>query len=269
MGVFQSIFLGFIQGLTEFLPISSSAHLVIFQNLLGIKEPAVFFDICVHMGTLLAVFIYYRKKIKDLFLSCFDFDKIKKGESKDFKLVIIIIAGSIPTALTGLVIKQYAQIIFSSVIFTGSMLIVTASFLAASKFIPENRKKAVSSELTLKKGFIIGLVQGFAVFPGISRSGSTIVTGLFLGLEKKEAASFSFLLSIPAILGAHLLSIRDVSINYLTESLASVLAGTVISFITGYLALILLIKIVNKGKLFFFAPYCAIAGLLCIILSII
>ncbi|MGM0418437.1 MAG: undecaprenyl-diphosphatase UppP [Thermodesulfobacteriota bacterium] len=270
MDLFNSIFLGIIQGLTEFLPISSSGHLVIFQHILKIEEPEIFFDICLHVGTLAAILIFYLKKIIKLIYSCLDFQGIKKGENTEFKTVLMILAGSIPTAAIGLLIKRFSDSVFANIILAGFMLFVTAGILFFSKFIqtkPENSKTDVKS--MIKKSLVIGTVQGFAVFPGISRSGSTIVAGLFLGLDKKFAAEFSFLLSVPAILGAQLLSMRDVSPEYISANLGFVLAGTFISFITGYFALIFLIKVLNKGKLYLFAPYCVFAGIICFILGLI
>ncbi|MDY0361477.1 MAG: undecaprenyl-diphosphatase UppP [Desulforegulaceae bacterium] len=267
MDLFNSIFLGIIQGLTEFLPISSSGHLVIFQHILGIKEPEIFFDICLHAGTLCAILIFYFKRIINLTASCFDFNGIKTKSNKDFVIVLMIITGSIPTAAIGLLIKKFSDQIFANIFLTGFMLLITASFLFASKFFNEKPQKDLSLYDSLKNALIIGTVQGFAVFPGISRSGSTIVTGLFLGLNKKFAAEFSFLLSVPAIAGAQILSLGDVSKEYISKNLFYVLSGTFISFLTGYFALVVLIKILNKGKFYYFAPYCLLASGICFILN--
>jgi undecaprenyl-diphosphatase len=269
MDLFNSVFLGIIQGLTEFLPISSSGHLVIFQQILGIEEPEIFFDICLHVGTLGAILIFYFKRILKLTASCFDFKGIKNNSNKDFEIVIMIITGSIPTAAIGLLIKKFSDQIFSNIILTGFMLLVTSSFLLASKFLNASEKKDKGLFKSIKNALIIGTIQGFAVFPGISRSGSTIVTGLFLGLDKKFAAEFSFLLSVPAIIGAQLLSLRDVSPEYISQNLFFVITGTLISFITGYIALVILIKVLNKGKFYYFAPYCILASAVCFMLAYI
>jgi undecaprenyl-diphosphatase len=149
------------------------------------------------------------------------------------------------------------------------MLLVTSSFLLASKFLNASEKKDKGLFKSIKNALIIGTIQGFAVFPGISRSGSTIVTGLFLGLDKKFAAEFSFLLSVPAIIGAQLLSLRDVSPEYISQNLFFVITGTLISFITGYIALVILIKVLNKGKFYYFAPYCILASAVCFMLAYI
>ncbi|MDY0131816.1 MAG: undecaprenyl-diphosphatase UppP [Desulforegulaceae bacterium] len=269
MDLFNSIVLGIIQGLTEFLPISSSGHLVIFQHILGIKEPEIFFDICLHVGTLGAILIFYFQRIIKLTASCFDFQGIKNNSNKDFTIVLMIIVGSIPTAAIGLLIKKYSEHIFSNIALTGFMLLITSSFLFASKFLKNSQKEQHSLSNPLKKALIIGTVQGFAVFPGISRSGSTIVSGLFLGLDKKFAAEFSFLLSVPAILGAQLLALKDVSPDYIAENLFFVIVGTLISFIIGYLALVFLIKVLTKGKFYYFAPYCLMASATCFVLAYI
>ena len=266
MDILTSVFLGIIQGLTEFLPISSSGHLVIFQNFLGLKEPEIFFDVCLHMGTLLAILIYYFQKIKTLCVSCFDFKNFNITTNKNLSLVAMIIIGSIPTAVIGLLIKKYCMGIFADIGFAGLMLIITSIILSCSFFIKEKGEKDIKNPV--KKALAIGVIQGLAVFPGISRSGSTIVTGLFLGLNKEDAAEFSFLLSIPAVAGAQLLAIADVSKDYIAANLLPVLLGSFASFLTGYLALIFLIRIVKKGKLYFFAPYCFIAGAVCIAVSL-
>lgn len=266
MELLEAVFLGIVQGLTEFLPISSSGHLVIFQNILNIEEPEIFFDICLHVGTLIAILIVYFRKVLELIKSCFDFNGIKDGTNKDFTMVLMIITGSIPTAAIGLFIKKYSHLVFSNIVLTGFMLLVTGGILISSKFFRERENNGFTRSESIKNALIIGVIQGFAVFPGISRSGSTIVTGLFLGLKRKDAASFSFLLSVPAILGAQLLSLRDVSPEYISSNLIPVLAGTFTSFLVGFIALKFLIKLVNRGKLYFFAPYCAFASGVCFVL---
>lgn len=270
METYQSIILGFVQGLTEFLPVSSSGHLVIFQRFFGLMEPEIFFDICLHIGTLIAVILYFRDElysiIKAVFRAgCLFLTKNLSAETAykdpDVKMAVLIVSGLIPTAVVGLLIDKIAETLYSSVLITGIMLVVTGTFLWTTRRFKDQRE--TEAEFTLKKAFIIGLVQGFAVIPGISRSGSTIVAGLFLGLSRELSARYSFLMSIPAIIGAALLSFKDV------ESVASIpfkvlLPGVLVSGITGYLALSFLVFIVKKGRLYSFAPYCWLAGLLAI-----
>ncbi len=288
MGTFEAVILGIIQGLTEFLPVSSSGHLVLAQSLLGLNEPELFFDISVHMGTLAAILIVFYKDIQAIIVSMFRlfFLFFRKGlsfssEFKDpdtsgpgigdsnIKLALLILIGSIPTAFLGLMFHQVADRLFSSVIIVGCMLIVTGFFLWATRWIKIHG--TVSPDLSIKKeGFsmnkalVIGLVQGMAVIPGISRSGSTIVAGLFLGLNRETAARYSFLLSIPAIMGAEILSLKDSFSNPAIMDNVT-LIGTFSSFVVGYAALRILLYLVKEGRLHFFAPYCWIIGIMAII----
>ncbi len=270
MEVYQAIILGLIQGLTEFLPVSSSGHLVIFQRIFGLMEPEIFFDICVHVGTLVAVIVYFRKDLYAMITSLFQksFLVLKKEttissawQDQDIKMAVFIITGLIPTVVAGLLIDKIADVLFTSVFITGIMLIITGTILWQTRKFQEAPSGV--TENTLKKAFLIGLVQGFAVIPGISRSGSTIAAGLFLGLDRELAAKFSFLMSIPAITGAAILSLKDIE-SLSGISFKVIIPGMLVSCISGYLALSLLVFIVKKGRLFAFAPYCWIAGLVAI-----
>ncbi|WP_300669398.1 undecaprenyl-diphosphate phosphatase [Desulfoluna sp.] len=264
LGLLHSLFLGFIQGLTEFLPVSSSGHLVLFQRFFGLHEPELFFDICLHVGTLGAVCLFFRRDIAGLvkatlaWIACRgQVASMSPAQREDLILVGLILAGSVPTAILGLVIKEFSQMIFASLALVGVMLCLTAGLLAATALIPQGRDQ----KLTLPKALLIGLIQGVAVLPGLSRSGSTIVLALFLGVSRERAARFSFLLSIPAIVGASLLSLLDIS-AVSGPGWGVIAAGTAVSAVTGYLALRLLVYIVGQGKLHFFAPYCLIVGLI-------
>lgn len=270
MNIFQAIILGIVQGLTEFLPVSSSGHLVLFQHLFGLTEAELLFDISLHLGTLVAVFIFFRQDIYAIILSILRYCKMvfKTGsfspanEDPDLKLALLIIIGSIPTAIIGLLFHKIADRLFSSVLIAGSMLIVTGIILFFTCFVKNSTKKI--SLFSFKDSLIIGISQGLAVLPGLSRSGTTIATGLFLGLNHETAAKYSFLLSIPAIFGASLLSFGDLAGNthiYLT----AYMAGALVACITGYLALKLLFYIVKKGRLHYFSPYCVIIGIISLI----
>ena len=266
MELYQGIILGIIQGLTEFLPVSSSGHLVLGQIFFGITESQLPFDISVHMGTLLAVLVVYASDIRAILVSVFGF--ISKAvslkpmahllkEDKNLQLAGLIIIGSIPTAFIGLVIKQFEHILFASEVLVGFMLILTGTILWTSKnfYSSKNKKDGFS----IKKALIIGVGQGLAVIPGISRSGTTIALGMFLGLDRHNAAKFSFLLSIPAILGAQILSIKDMINSGLVIDSITIYA-TIVSFITGLLALKLLLSLVHAGRFHLFAPYCWLIG---------
>jgi len=266
MELYQGIILGIIQGLTEFLPVSSSGHLVLGQIFFGITESQLTFDISVHIGTLLAVLVVYAKDISAMLISVFGF--VSKAvsfkpaafllkEDKNLQLAGLILIGSIPTAFIGIIIKQFEHILFSSTLLVGFMLILTGTILWASKnfYFKENKK----SRLNIKKAVFIGITQGIAVIPGISRSGSTIAAGMFMGLDRHTAAKFSFLLSIPAILGAQILSIKDMMNNDLVLDPVTIYA-TIASFITGLAALKLLLSLVHSGRFHLFAPYCWLIG---------
>ncbi len=271
MEIHQSVILGFIQGITEFLPVSSSGHLVIFQRLFGLMEPEIFFDVCLHIGTLAAVVVYFRRDLYSIIFAvlskCILILKkeisVKEAfNDPDVKMAVLIISGLIPTAIVGLLIDNIADILYASVLITGVMLIVTGCFLWTTRRFQVDNDREI--EFTIKKALIIGFIQGLAVIPGISRSGATIVAGLFLGLDRELAAKYSFLMSIPAIVGAAILSLKDVE-NVSNISLEVFLPGVLISCVTGYLALSFLVFIVKKGRLYAFAPYCWLAGLTAIL----
>ncbi len=262
----QAIVLGLVQGLTEFLPVSSSGHLVIFQHFFGLKDPILFFDITLHFGTMCSIILIYRKEIFEILKSTIS---IKDGFSKallddNFKFMSLIIVASIPTAIIGFLLKKNVEAYLSSINVVILMLLITSLFLWLSKGI---KKDGITiQKITFKIAIIIGIVQGFAVFPGISRSGSTIVCALLLGMNKKTAAKFSFLLALPVILGAEILSISDLTGQDMI-SLNNVILGTLTSFIIGLIALKLTIKAVEKGKLYYFAPYCFIFAICALILK--
>jgi undecaprenyl-diphosphatase len=274
MEIYQGIILGILQGLTEFLPVSSSGHLALGQSFFGITEPALFFDVSLHMGTLLAVVVVFFQDIKRMVTALLGLGKqifsgkkaletLKKDE--DIRFVFLIIAASIPTAILGLGFKPYAHTLFSSVSFVGCMLLVTGTFLWMTRHASQKGDGVM--DFSVKRALWVGLCQGLAVIPGISRSGATISAGLFLGIDRETAARFSFLLSIPAILGAELLSLKDFMEQGSSIDVAATLCGTFISFVVGYVALVLLLRIVRKGRLHFFAPYCWALGTVAIIVG--
>ena len=273
MDLTQAILLGIIQGLTEFLPVSSSGHLVLLQNLFGIHEPALLFDICLHGGTLVAVFIVFSKDIIRIGLTLLKLPfLIKSGHgfknlfqnNKEIRMALLIIIGSIPTAILGLLFKEITEHIFSSVWLVGLMLLITGSFLWLSK--TATAKGRLINQMTIKDALVIGFVQGLAIIPGISRSGATICAALFLGIDRGLAGQFSFLLSIPAILGALLLSF-DLSASSIGIDATIILIGTIAAALTGFMALKILLRVVQKGHLYYFAPYCwlvAIVTFICV-----
>jgi undecaprenyl-diphosphatase len=266
MTLLKAVILGIVQGLTEFLPISSSGHLVIFQHLFGLREPQLLFDILVHIGTLLAVLAVFFGDIVTITRESLTFASrcFKKKDSLSeplpgARLLMFIIIGTVPTALIGYFLEKKADVIFSSLRLVGLTLLATGVLLWLTKrFSPDKRD---ISRMNARDSLLIGLVQGIAVIPGISRSGSTIAAGLFMGLDRSLAARFSFLLSIPAILGALVLKSGELfSLNY--SSMLPDIVGMLAAFVSGYFALKFLIRIVLKGNFYLFAYYCFLVGLL-------
>ena len=264
MNILQALVLGIVQGLTEFLPVSSSAHLVIIPALLGISSN-VAFDVLLHIGTLLAVVGYFWKDIlaviKAFFLSLADIPakRFGRGLKEDpFKrLAWLIIVASLPAAALGFLFKRFFEGLFQSVSAVAALLIVTGVILWLAEKARRGTKHAL--EMTWSDGLIIGLAQAAAIAPGISRSGATIGAGLFLGLERKMAARFSFLLAIPAILGATVLHLKDISAGF-NLSPGVFLAGLISSAACGWLAIRFLLNIIQKRSLRMFAYYCWLAG---------
>jgi undecaprenyl-diphosphatase len=275
MTTFEAIILGIIQGLTEFLPVSSSGHLVLLQQLLGLKGAELFFDVCVHMGTLVAVIAVFHREIKNMVMALLRLlstagkkDRALAAFRSDpeLKMALLIVIGSIPTALIGLAFSGIADRLFSSVLIVGLMLIITGSLLWLTRWRIRGARLPGIDRLNPKNAFLIGVVQGLAIVPGISRSGSTISIGLLLGVEREMAARYSFLLSIPAIVGAGLLSLKD-GLYEIDVSIKIPLVGAVTAAIVGYAALTALLRIVKKGSLHMFAPYCWLVGSVAIILG--
>ncbi len=266
--------MGAVQGLSEFLPISSSGHLALLPHILGV-ETGLAFDTVLHIGTLLAIFSFFWKDIMNLIkgflLSLIDltegFDTFKKGltEVPEKRFSWLIIIGTIPTGILGILLKDAIENTFRGTAFIGFFLIVTGLILYYSE--RHSSGNITVSNMSFTQSVIIGICQGLAVLPGISRSGATIASGLCLGLEREYAARYSFLLSIPAVLGAGLIQIKD--ITTIDAPLTVLLAGFVSSIIFGYLAIKLLMKMIKGWSLDIFAYYCWIVGALTLILSFI
>jgi len=260
------IILGIVQGLTEFLPVSSSGHLVLLQNFFGFHEPELLFDSSVHMGTLIAVCVVFRRDIQTLLGALIRIPTSLKSstdlrtlyaESENIRFLWLIVMGNIPTILIGLFFHQMSEHLFGTVWIVGSMLILTGIFLWLSRFFsPLGR---TIDQMNVKDALAIGFVQGAAILPGISRSGATISMALFLGLDRELAGRYSFLLSIPAIFGAWLLNSTSSTVQT-DMSVGSILSGAVVAGIVGYSALVILLRIVKRGRLYLFAPYCWLIG---------
>jgi len=241
MSFLQAVLSGIVQGVTEFLPISSSGHLVILHKLIGLQEPQVVFDIFLHLGTLIAIVIVFRKDIIEVFT-------VKKRTG------LLILIGTVSTAGFILLFGKGIESLFGNVKIVGVMLIVTGAWLILGNFL-----RYGTEGLTGLKALLIGLAQGIATIPGISRSGATISTGLFLGLSSQAAVRFSFLLAIPAILAAFLLKAGDVALDGFS---ANYITGFIVSCIVSVLALKLLLRLIHRGRFHLFGIYCIVAGIL-------
>lgn len=257
MNEFQALFLGILQGLTEFLPVSSSGHLEIGHAFLGVTTTNnLLFAVVVHTATVLSTIIVFRKDILILLKDLFAF---QWNESTIY--VSKLLLSAIPVLILGLLFKEEIEELFTgNLVFVGSMLLFTACLLALTQFV-----KPKEGKITFGRAFIIGIAQAIAVLPGISRSGSTIATGLLLGSKKEEMARFSFLMVLIPILGAAFLDLisGDVTSNESIGMLPLVI-GFVAAFVSGLFACSWMIKIVKRGKLIYFAIYCFIIGLIAI-----
>ncbi len=285
MSLLQAMFLGLIQGLTEFLPVSSSGHLAIFKYLFKVNtESGLLFETLLHLATLIAVCIVYWKDVYKMIVAFIQMviDVIfnlktwitnRSGGQEPYrklitsayrKFVVLIIVTSIPTAIIGLLLSSFTERASSSLLVPGICLVITAIILLVSDMSEEGYKKV--KKATYADAGLIGIAQGLATLPGISRSGTTITACLLLGFERTFAVRYAFLISLPAILGANLLELRHLDaaaasgipvINYL--------AGMIVAGVVGFACIQVMIRLVQSRKFQYFAYYCAVAGIICIL----
>ena len=242
-------FLGIVQGLTEFLPVSSSGHLVVFQHWLpAMQGDKLSFDLLLHIGTLIPVVWVYRNDILVIFKDMAP-QNTPFIERSGIRMMGLIVVGSVPTAVIGLLFKETFTSLFDQPGLVGIAFAVTGTALFATKYISKSNRSL--NEFTWKDAILIGLIQGMAITPGISRSGSTIAAALFLGLKRDLAAKYSFLLSIPVIGGAFLLEVREMDTSLLVST--PFVLGFFASIISGYFALIILLRLVKGGD---FSKFC-------------
>lgn len=276
MTLIKAVVLGVVQGLTEFLPVSSSGHLAILENLMKVDENSIlFFAAMLHFGTLISIFLVYYQDIlnllKEFFLILYEIItgkgiNIKKNHYR--KLGLLIITASIPTAVIGLAFSDFFESLFKSVFAVGIGLLITGTLLWVSERIAKGRKNINTTKYS--DAFIVGFFQAIAIAPGISRSGSTIVGSLFRGLNKELTVKFSFLISLPAVLGAGTIEFLDAFEQGMNGISSSVLiAGVLAATISGYAAINAMIKLVINQKLFYFSIYTWILGLVIIVYSFI
>lgn len=248
MSVLEAILIGVLQGFTEFLPISSSGHLVLAESFLQVETDSFFlFNIITHLGTLLAVIIYFRQTLLRIVLSLF------KKDPESLKLGLRIILGTIPLVVLVLIFKDYIEILFTSSIHVLMAMFITAILFLVAEYIGKQYKHHKENNFYLT--LVIGFAQALAVIPGVSRAGITLVAGLTVGMDRKKAAEFSFLLAIPAIAGAGVFSIRDALNSNVQIEVIPYTLGFIASFITGYLSIWGLLKLYKTKSLTGFAIY--------------
>jgi undecaprenyl-diphosphatase len=273
LNVVRAGFLGVLQGLTEFLPVSSSGHLVLAQHLFGLKEPEMLFNVVVHLGSLAAICLVLRREVLRLAVEVAVLARtlVSRGSlaeawrsRPDLRLLILLGLGTLPAGALGLAFRSAFESLFSSIqavgaalLFTGLVLFLTRRFSHGSRGLGAVR---------VIDALAVGLAQAVAIAPGISRSGMTISSGIFLGIEREAAARYSFLLSIPVIVGAFILEAGHGSAGSFTP--AAHMVGFVAAFLSGGLTLYVLLRLVRSGRLHYFAYYCWLIGALCLVLSL-
>lgn len=269
MSVIQGILLGILQGVAEFLPISSSGHLDVAKNLFGLGDVPIIFDVLLHLATLAAVCLYFRRKIWELLKTLARWIAQRQADQNEKQNRRMIIAIIISTAVTGVIGIATSKLIPNlSVKYVCAGFVITAILLIFSAMIEKRNESKVKpagnskSPVSAIQALFIGFMQGVGTLPGISRSGSTIAGALFAGVDRKVAGEYSFIISIPAILGAFILEVKDLEKVSQTIGASPIVAGCAAAFAAGYISLTLLMKIIQKGKLQWFAAYLIPAGII-------
>lgn len=266
MSWIEAILLGLVQGLTEFLPVSSSGHLTISKSLFGIETANLTFEVMVHAATVCSTIVAFRKEIWGLMCGFFA-PKMNPQKEYIFKIAVSMI----PIFIVGVFFKEQVEAVFGSgLLVVGCMLLLTACLLTLSEYL-SNKYKGEGHEVTFKDAIIIGLAQALAVLPGLSRSGTTISAGLMLGVRKSDVAQFSFLMVLVPILGEAFLELIGGEFSVAASGISpmSLLLGFVSAFLSGLFACTLMINIVKRAKLWVFAIYCLIAGIACILSTVL
>ena len=254
MDLIDSILLGIVQGFTEFLPISSSGHLVLCQHFLGMENSGILLEVVLHLGTLLSIILFYRKDIFHLLQGIF------RGDPNSLQYIFMVVVATIPAVVAGLLFRTQIESLFLPK-FVAYMMLITGCVLISTKYASESTKT-----ITLNIAILIGCVQVFAMLPGISRSGMTISLALFLGIHRWDAAKFSFYLAIPVLLGAGILQLGDV--GEVPIYAWPLFLGFLSSFISGYVVIKWLIKIISNQNFWKFSFYCIGVGLLFILVGV-
>ena len=254
VGILEALLLGIIQGITEWLPVSSSGHLALAQNFLKIEQPVVL-DLWLHVATLLVVFLIFHKELLNVIKGFFTFNP----KNRDFMLAVYLIIGSLITGVIGVIFNDFFVNAFENLRIIGIGFLITAGFLFFSKHGKNNKS------LNLVDAVVVGLVQGLSILPGVSRSGSTISSGLIFNARREEIAVFSFLLAVPAILGGFVFQFNQ---SGFTIAIVPLVIGFLASFVFGYASLKWLLKVIYHGKFHYFGWYVLILGIITLIVSI-
>jgi undecaprenyl-diphosphatase len=262
MSLWAAIALGVLQGLTEFLPVSSSGHLALVEHFAGIESPGVTFEVFVHFGTALAVIVFFRKRIASILGAICRVVVRREYDRDEARLGLHLLVGTVPAGAVGALFGSRVEAAFRSPALVSACLLLTGGVLWVTRRLQPGRKARGS----LRDAVLIGAAQAAAVFPGVSRSGATVSAGLGLGLEREAAAEFAFLLAVPVILGATAVSLRDALGSHSLPGAAAV-AGTAAAFLAALPAIRILLRAVTVGRLHLFSYYCWIAGFVGLVLT--
>jgi len=270
--ILEALILGVVQGATEFLPISSSGHLVIVPELFGLPSPPLAFDVFVHLATLVAVVAYFYRDVSRLVLCVVAPRRLGRQELKYWRRILAwLVVGSVPAALAGFLLNDFFEELFASTLAVGLFLVLTSLLLWGADFALGRvaRRTDGMDGMRAPDALIVGCFQALAIAPGLSRSGSTIAAGVFLGFDRATAAHFSFLLSIPAILGAFVFSLKDIGGAMAGGSGAAYLVGALAAAVSGFLAIFFLMRYLKRHRLRLFAIYTLLVGLFVVGLSLL
>jgi undecaprenyl-diphosphatase len=262
MTLFDALWLGIVQALTEFLPVSSSGHLVVLQHLFGLTEPMLAFDVLLHVGSLVAVIVFYRRRLWQLVVSVFRPARAPRGR----RLILMIVLASVPAAVVGVGFEKFFEELFSSPSAVGVFWLLTAGLLFGASRLREGQKTA--DDVTASDALLIGLFQAVAILPGVSRSGATIVAAILCGLKAKEAADFSFLIYLPAVFGATVSKLSELS-GTAHHELIVYGFGAVAAAVVSYGAIWLLLRLLQRRVIQPFAWYCLGAGALTLLVTVL
>lgn len=256
MNWWQAAVLGLVQGLTEFLPVSSSGHLVLAERLAGVHTPGVFVEVALHVATLASVLVVYGRRIVELTRG------LLTGEGDHRGYVWLLVLATIPAGLVGVLLNDVIEAAFDSLVAVGAAFLLTGLILWSTRRLAGTRAAP-----TARGAMGIGLMQALAILPGVSRSGSTVSAGLWSGLTPQRAAEFSFLMAVPTIVGAALLEAKDAVVNAGTVGVGPLVLGCAVAFVSGIWAIRLLVALLRRGHFYAFAPYCWAVGVLTLLFA--